>query len=245
MSPQLTVVVTTYNYARFLAVCLDSILGQDFTEFEVVVLDNCSTDNTQQIMQSYVHDPRVSYVRHALNMSAMYNWNLALRSGSGRYFALISADDFVLPGHFSKLIRLLKDQPHCVMAYTPLQRVDVDGNAVNAAPHAGYARASYAGDRDDQAGLLAFGNYTAFTASIFDRRQLADDLFFDLDALGAGDLEFVIRLARKCRHFAFDAVASACYRQHAAQHTTNDFYKTAEPLYGHMFLLENNLDSMS
>jgi GT2 family glycosyltransferase len=243
--PLLTVAVTAYNYGRFLPVCLDSILGQDFTDLEVLVLDNCSSDDTQQVMRAYADDPRVRYIRHAINMSSVYNWNLAVRSGVGRYFALISADDFILPGHFSKLIGLLQANPRCVMAYTPIQHVDVNCNAVNAAPHPGYSKTAYAGGRDDHAGLLAYGNYTSFTASIFDRAQIGDDLYFDMDGLGAGDLEFDIRLARKYRHFAFDPVASVCYRQHIAQHTTTTFYKTAEPLYGHMFFLERDFDCLT
>jgi glycosyltransferase involved in cell wall biosynthesis len=242
--PQLTVAVTTYNYARFLPICLDSILGQDFTDLEVVVLDNGSTDDTQQVMQAYLRDLRVKYVRHPVNMSALYNWNAAVRCGSGRYFALIAADDFLLPGHLRKMIGLLTANPQCVMAYTPVQHVDGDGNAINAIPHVGYGKSAYVG-RDDHAGLLAYGNYTCTSASVIDREQVGADLFFELDALGAADLEFDIRLAGKYHDFAYDPVASVCYRQHAAQHTRNDFYKTAEPLYGHLFLLEQNLDKLS
>jgi len=92
MSPKLTVVVLTYNYGRFLPYCLDSILGQDFTDFELLILDNGSTDGTPEVVAPYLDDTRVRYTRHAMNMSAGYNWNLGIRSGSGRYFTLISAD---------------------------------------------------------------------------------------------------------------------------------------------------------
>jgi glycosyltransferase involved in cell wall biosynthesis len=244
MTPQLTIAVTTYNYGRFLPTCLDSILGQDFTDFEVVVLDNGSTDDTRQVMQAYLHDPRVTYVRHAVNMSAMYNWNAAIRCGSGRYFTLVAADDFLLPGHLRHMIGLLTANPQCVMAYTPVQHVDGDGNAVNSTPHVGYAKSAYIGG-DDHIGLLAYGNYTCTSACVIDREQVHADLFFELDALGAGDLEFDIRLAGKYRNFAYDPVAGVCYRQHAAQHSRSDFYKTAEPLYGHLFLLEQNLDKLT
>jgi len=70
-------------------------------------------------------------------------------------------------------------------------------------------------------------------------------LVFDVDCLGAGDHEVNIRLAAKYKNFACDAVSSVCYREHAAQHSQNEFYKTPEVLFGHMFLLEQHLDRLS
>ena len=245
MSPKLTVVVLTYNYGRFLPYCLDSILGQDFTDFELLILDNGSTDGTPEVVAPYLDDTRVRYTRHAMNMSAGYNWNLGIRSGSGRYFTLISADDFILPGHLGKMIRLLEHNPHCVMAYTPITRVDDNNRLISEPQGLGNSKFSYAGGLDDHLELLATGNYASFSACVYDRHQIGADLVFDVDCLGAGDHEVNIRLAAKYKNFACDAVSSVCYREHAAQHSQNEFYKTPEVLFGHMFLLEQHLDRLS
>ena len=245
MSPKLTVVVLTYNYGRFLPYCLDSILGQDFTDFELLILDNGSTDGTPEVVAPYLEDTRVRYTRHVMNMSAGYNWNLGIRSGSGRYFTLISADDFILPGHLGKMVRLLEDNPHCVMAYTPITRVDDNNRLISEPQGLGNSKFSYAGGLDDHLELLAIGNYASFSACVYDRYQIGADLVFDVDCLGAGDHEVNVRLAAKYRNFACDAVSSVCYREHAAQHSQAEFYKTPEPLFGHMFLLEQHLDRLS
>jgi len=245
MSPKLTVVVLTYNYGRFLPYCLDSILGQDFTDFELLILDNGSTDGTPEVVAPYLDDTRVRYTRHAMNMSAGYNWNLGIRSGSGRYFTLISADDFILPGHLGKMIRLLEHNPHCVMAYTPITRVDDNNRLISEPQGLGNSKFSYAGGLDDHLELLATGNYASFSACVYDRHQIGADLVFDVDCLGAGDHEVNIRLAAKYKNFACDAVSSVCYREHVAQHSQAEFYKTPEPLFGHMFLLEQHLDRLS
>lgn len=245
MSYQLTVVVLTYNYGRYLPYCLDSILGQDFTDFELLIFDNGSSDGTPDVVAAYLDDPRVRYTRHAINMSAGFNWNLGIRSGSGRYFTLISADDFILPGHLGKLVNLLKNNPDCVMAYVPITRVDDNNQPIVTAQHLAHRKFSTAGGYDEYVELLALGNYASFSACMYDRQQIGRDFVLEVDALGVCDHELNIRLAAKYHNFAYDPVSSACYRIHAAQHTQTEFYKTPEALFGHMFLLEQHLDCLS
>lgn len=242
--PLLTVAVTAYNYAHYLPVCLDSILGQDFTDFELYILDNCSTDNTIEVVERYLQDPRVHYVRHEQNIGSLANFNYACKVGHGRYFALISADDFILPGHFRRLMESLLQHPECALAYGKMCQVDSENRMIGVPGHGGNTPYSYIGGRDEVTDLLVHGVYNCLPAIIFDRSMTGDLLTFDLDTWGASDWDLIVRIAQRHPNFIYHNEVSTCYRRHAGQYTSTNFYLSPEPLYGHMFMLEQALATM-
>jgi glycosyltransferase involved in cell wall biosynthesis len=73
--PKVSVVVPTYNCARFLPEALASVLAQTFTYFELIVVGNCSTDNTSEVMKQYLADDRVSKYKNETNIGLANNWN--------------------------------------------------------------------------------------------------------------------------------------------------------------------------
>ncbi len=242
-APVLTVVVTSYNYSRYIGRCIDSILKQDFSDFELIILDNNSKDETLHVVSSYLSDERVTFVRHDNNVGLYVNFNLALRAGSGRYLAVVSADDFLLQGHFSKLISILR-KSEAVLAYSPIILVDKEEKQHGVQQHPGYARISYQGGRDDFSKLLAYDCYVTLCAVVFDRNRLGEDLYFDIGAGPGLDWELFVRLAFKYRDFAFESAPTACYRLHGDQYSSTDFYSSLEALYTHLLVLERYVDSL-
>ncbi|MEN9657060.1 MAG: hypothetical protein RL571_525 [Pseudomonadota bacterium] len=232
--PMLTVVVTAYNYGRYLAQCISSILSQDYQNFELIILDNASTDHTQEILSSFSYDKRVKCIKHEMNIGAYVNFNLAFKAGSGRFLAIVSADDYLLPGHFSKLLSGLESNPHCALAYS--SRIFVDDNGIEIEPpeHIGYAQSSYAGGRNELIDLLRYDCYITLNAVIFDRDKLRDELYFSINAWGGSDWELYVRIAAKHAHFLFEKTPTACYRLHSSQYTSTTFYQTLEPVYSHL-----------
>lgn len=92
--PKVSVLIPTYNYARFLPEALDSILSQAYQDFEVVISDDASTDNTQEVVAPYLQkDSRIKYVRHEKNLGMVQNWNWTLNQASGEYVQFLFADD--------------------------------------------------------------------------------------------------------------------------------------------------------
>lgn len=236
--PSLTVVVTSYNYSNYISKCIESILDQDYSDFELIILDNCSTDETVEVVSGFLSDERVRLVRHPENIGACLNFNAALRVGNGRYLSLVSADDCLLPGHFSRLMSALKRNASCVLAYSPIIMMDSRGVLHGAQKHSGYAEAAYYGGRDEFADLLVHDCYVTLCAAIFDRDQISDDLYFDIEAWGGADWEFFVRLAGKYKHFAFEPLPGSCYRIHDKQYSRNNFYSSLEPLYTHLYIVE-------
>ncbi|HWC00674.1 MAG TPA: glycosyltransferase [Bryobacteraceae bacterium] len=92
MKPLVTFLVPCYKLAHLLPECIESILNQTYENFEVLILDDCSPDNTPEVAQRFT-DPRVRYIRHEKNLGHLRNYNAGIALAKGRYVWLISADD--------------------------------------------------------------------------------------------------------------------------------------------------------
>src|SRR5258708_12948311 len=85
-NPKVSVIVPNYNHARFLRQRLDSIMGQTFQDFEVVLLDDCSIDETRSILSDYADDPRVRIEFNAVNPASTFNhWIKGVGLARGEY----------------------------------------------------------------------------------------------------------------------------------------------------------------
>src|ERR1700754_1046169 len=91
-NPKVTFFVPCYNLAHLLPECINSILAQTYGDFEVLIMDDCSPDNTAEVARSF-RDPRVQHVRNPENLGHLKNYNKAIAMARGAYIWLISADD--------------------------------------------------------------------------------------------------------------------------------------------------------
>lgn len=130
-SPRVTVGVPVYNGEATLEETLDSLLQQDFDDFEVIVSDNASTDRTGEIVQSYVaRDPRVRYVRQPTNVGAAKNYNVLVDLARGELFKWHSADDLAAPSLLSRCVETLDHNPLAVLAYPGTVLIDESGRRI-------------------------------------------------------------------------------------------------------------------
>src|SRR5437764_14943821 len=90
--PLVSFVVPCYKLAHYLAECVDSILSQTYTNLEILIMDDCSPDNTPEVARSFT-DPRVKYIRNEPNLGHLRNYNKGIKMSQGKYVWLISADD--------------------------------------------------------------------------------------------------------------------------------------------------------
>jgi glycosyltransferase involved in cell wall biosynthesis len=127
-SPTLSVGLPVYNAQAFLAKALDSILSQTFTDFELLLSDNASTDATESICRDYARrDSRIRYFRNPKNMGAGWNFQRVYSIATGRYYKQAAHDDFCEPAFFANCIRALEEDPGVTVAYTKTRIVDVHG----------------------------------------------------------------------------------------------------------------------
>jgi glycosyltransferase involved in cell wall biosynthesis len=127
-APRLSVGLAVYNGEHFLRASVDSILGQTFTDFELILSDNASTDHTEEICREYAaKDPRVRYTRNATNIGGANNENQTCRMARGEYFRWAAHDDICAPTLFEKCIQVLDSRPDVVLVYTKVVNIDDEG----------------------------------------------------------------------------------------------------------------------
>ena len=95
--PKLSICIPTFNYSRFLPEAIESVLVQSFADFELLIIDDCSTDNTAEIARSYVErDPRIRFSVNPQNLGMVANWNLCLHQARGEYIKFVFGDDILV-----------------------------------------------------------------------------------------------------------------------------------------------------
>ena len=134
-APLLSVTVTNYNYGRFLAQNIESVLAQSFSDFELILIDNASNDDSLEIMERYASsDPRIRVVAHRNNEGMYASLRESCELARGRYRVHVNADDWILsPDAFRLQIELLEAHPTMSLAYSSLTLVDTDGTPVTVA----------------------------------------------------------------------------------------------------------------
>jgi glycosyltransferase involved in cell wall biosynthesis len=126
-SPTVTVCIPTYNRSGLLRSALQSVLWQSRRDVEVIVSDNASTDDTEDVVRS-LRDPRVVYDRNPENLGLFANLSRCLRLGSGRYRVVLPDDDLMLPGNLERKIAFLERHPTAAMVHSGFRFLDAAGD---------------------------------------------------------------------------------------------------------------------
>lgn len=124
-SPLLSVGLFVYNGERFIEETLHSILNQTFTDFELIISDNASTDRTSEIAQAFANrDARIRYYRNEQNMGAGWNARRVYELATGTYFRWATVDDLLEPDLLRRCVEVLESDPGCVLAHPRTKEVD-------------------------------------------------------------------------------------------------------------------------
>ncbi len=117
--PTVSFVVPCYKLAHLLPECVNSIIGQTYGDFEVLIMDDCSPDNTAEVARSFA-DPRVKHIRNDPNLGHLRNYNKGISLSRGKYVWLISADDYLRKPHvLERYVALLDRQPNVGYVFCP------------------------------------------------------------------------------------------------------------------------------
>lgn len=126
--PRVSVAVPVYNGHRYVRATLDSLLAQTYQDFELIVCDNASTDETERICREYAgKDPRVVYTRADRNLGPAWNFNRGVELARGEFFKWNAADDVCAPEFLQKCIDVLDAEPDVVVAYPRTRMIDSSG----------------------------------------------------------------------------------------------------------------------
>jgi glycosyltransferase involved in cell wall biosynthesis len=130
-TPLVSVGLFVYNGESFIEETLRSILNQTYTDFELIISDNASTDRTGEIARAYAkRDNRIRYYRSEKNMGAGWNVQRVYELATGEYFKQAAADDLLEPDFLRRCVEILENNPDCVVAYANTKEVDENGTFI-------------------------------------------------------------------------------------------------------------------
>ena len=126
--PRVSVIIPNYNHARYLERRIRSVLEQTFQDFELLLLDDASTDNSLQILRSFLDDPRVSLHVNARNSGSPFpQWNQGVNLATAPLIWIAEADDDADPRLLETLVRSFDKDPNLVLAYAQSATIDESG----------------------------------------------------------------------------------------------------------------------
>jgi glycosyltransferase involved in cell wall biosynthesis len=124
--PKISVILPIYNSRAFIADAIDSVLGQNAQDFELILIDDASSDGTSAILET-LSDPRVHHIRHATNQGLVYSLNEGLQLATGEFIARMDHDDIALPERFARQLAFLEHHPNVGVVGSGYRLIDGAG----------------------------------------------------------------------------------------------------------------------
>lgn len=174
MNDLISIIVPVYNAENFIVETLDSVLVQTYHNWELLLVEDCSSDNTVTLIQQYMEktgDPRIRLIRQPSNMGAARARNRGLREANGRYISYLDADDLWEPEKLEKELAFMKEKD-AVFAFTGYEFADETGKGMGKVVHVP-EKLTY---------KQALSNTTIFTTTVM----------FDLEKLPREQLEMPV-----------------------------------------------------
>lgn len=190
-APTISVLIAAYNHERYVASAIESVLAQDFSDFEIILVDDGSSDRTLEIARGF-RDPRIMCSAAARNSGVSTTYNACIARARGRYIAVLNSDDYFLPEKLKRQVMLLDSRPEVGAVFTRARMVGEQGQTLAASGEL-FARTN----RSRCAWLRRFffkGNCLCHP-SVMIRRQVHDEVgLYDPRLAQIHDLDLWIRV---------------------------------------------------
>lgn len=193
-NPLVSVVMPAYNHAKFITEAIESVLNQTYKNFELIIIDNYSTDNTEEIVRSYsVADSRIRYQKFRNNGIIAASRNIGIKTAVGAYVAFIDSDDFWFPDKLEKVV-------HFFTQFPDIDLVCHDENYISGT-NKNFIKAQRYGPYKKYEDLLFKGNSLSTSAVVVRRSKLLEAGLFSEDEnfVTAEDYELWLRLSKTCK----------------------------------------------
>ena len=187
-SPKISVLMPVYNAEKFLKEAIDSILNQTFKDFEFLIINDASTDNSKKISLFY-KDPRIKYFENKKNLGVAKTLNKGLRLAKGKYIARMDADDISLPNRFKLQYEKLKIDRNLVIIFSDFDWVNEKGNY-----HSTYRLAS---SPEEIFYELQFRNCLGHPTVIFNKEIIVNEFGGYDEKYEAEDNDLWLRVSKK------------------------------------------------
>lgn len=193
--PLVSVIIPNYNHARYLEKRLDSVFGQTYQNFEVIILDDCSTDNSLEVINRYKNNPHLSQivVNETNSGSPFKQWDKGIHLAKGELIWIAESDDYCELNMLEELVGEWSRHSEAVLVYTPACFVDDDGMQYRIPPK---GRAQHYNGVEYVKRYLSMYNYVENASEVIFARQAALNVSpAYMQMKGAGDYQFWTEIA--------------------------------------------------
>lgn len=125
MAGLVSIIMPSYNTVSFIAESIQSVLAQSYKDWELIIVDDCSSDNTDEVVKPYLRDERIKYLKNEKNSGAAVSRNRALREAKGKWIAFLDSDDLWMPEKLTKQIRFMEENGYH-FSYTNYSEIDTE-----------------------------------------------------------------------------------------------------------------------
>ncbi len=137
MQPKITVVIPTYNKANYISQTIDSVLNQTVTDFEIIIVDDFSSDNTEEIVKPYLAE-NIKYYKHNTNWGPGATFNDGIEKARAEFVTLIASDDILLPEHLDLVLKEFKSNKEVEAVFCKLKVIDENNKYIDQIQSAPY-----------------------------------------------------------------------------------------------------------
>lgn len=211
--PKVSILIPNYNYGHYLSEAIQSALDQTFEDFELIVVDNDSSDNSEEIVKAFIKkDPRVKFHKNDSNIGMFRNYNQSLLLANGEYLKFLNADDKFAPTLLEKFVEVLDKKPEIALA-TSYRQAFGDKDDVIESPFTKTVKSETAILQ-----ALHKGNWIGEPTTVMFRRDNLTLGLFDTSLLMIADMDLWLRQLQVGDLYVVDEVLSY-FRVHDNQGT--------------------------
>lgn len=211
-NPLVSVIAVCYNHARFVIECLDSIRNQTYPNLQIIIMDDCSQDDSVEIIRNWIerYGVECSFIAHQKNQGVCRTLNEAVGLAQGKYISLIATDDTWLPDKIIRQVDIMESMPEKVgIVYSDAYQMDENGQRLPDMFIAAHRKLDSVPEGDLLEDLIVGNFIPAMTTLI--RRAVYDRVGLYDESLAFEDWDFWLRAANHF-HFAYSTYPSANYR---------------------------------
>jgi glycosyltransferase involved in cell wall biosynthesis len=230
--PKVSVIIPTYNRAHYVTEAIQSVLNQSYKDFEIIVIDDGSTDNTREVIER-LKDPRLKYF-YQENQGVCVARNNGINVSVGEYIYFLDSDDVLLENALEKGVRVLNRHPDVALSHGQAYPIDEKGRVFDLPKPKNIRPGVYQGTKEIFH-FLRYGNYFCPSLTIVRRSSIIDVGLFD-PAFNSGseDFELWVRLAKQYPvSYIVDPVAKC--RVHSSSISAGRDLNEIEKSHGRIF----------
>jgi glycosyltransferase involved in cell wall biosynthesis len=181
-----SIVIPTYNREKFVEATLESVFAQTYPNYEVICVDNCSTDNTANILRRYAELGKITFIQHDKNYERARSRNTGMEAAKGDFLTFLDSDDFMYPNNLADAAAFAKNNPEIKCFHSLYELVTADRKAIYKYKFP---------PLNDQLRAIADGNFMSCIGN-FIHREIYSKYKFDTspDLTGGEDWEFWLRV---------------------------------------------------